>query len=117
MELTPETASVAVAALATVATVASAWIANGARTASRHAHTAADSAKSSADVAAANTGPVSNGFAGMVRDQLGQILEVATEARDQATSANDKIDRHLEAHANAAPTVPVVPYLIREARQ
>jgi hypothetical protein len=111
-------AAVVVAALSAVATIASAWIANGARTASKRAHHAADNAKSAADVAAANTKPVSNGFAGMVRDQLGAILEVATEARDQATSANDKIDRHLEAHANALPTapVPVHPYLIREAR-
>src|SRR5437868_1199499 len=98
--MTPETAAVAVAAVGAAATVGSAWVANRARLASKDAHSAAQNAETAADQAAANAAPVSNGFAGMVRDNLAEILRVATEARDAATEASDKIDRHLEAHAN-----------------
>lgn len=40
-------------------------------------------------------------FAEEVRAGLGEILTVATEARDEARVAHELIDEHLQAHANA----------------
>ena len=99
--MSAETAAVIVATLTSLGTVLAAYIAHGARRAAHGAHAAAKDAGQAADKAAANTAPVSNGFAGMVRDNLTEILAVATEARDVATRTEDKVDRHLEAHANA----------------
>lgn len=110
MELTPETASVVVSAITACGVIVAAWLANGARQAS---HRSAKAARQAAD----NAAPVSNGFAGMVRDNLEQILEVATEARDQATMANEKVDRHLEAHANAQLQAQPVLAPVRQVRQ
>lgn len=110
--MSAETAAVVVAAMTTLGTVLAAYIAHGARRAAHGAHDASRTAAHAADRAAANTAPVSNGFAGMVRDNLTEILAVATEARDVATRTEDKVDRHLEAHANAhlqaVPTVATV---------
>lgn len=85
--MTPEVASIIVAFLGLVGTTVAAWLAAGARSQARQAKH--------------NAKPVADGFAGEVRDRLGEILVVATEARDEATRAHDKIDEHLAAHANA----------------
>lgn len=61
----------------------------------------AKGARHHAQCAADNSHPVSNGFVGEVRRSLSDILTMATEARDAATRAEDKVDRHIEAHANA----------------
>ena len=68
-----------------------------AKHANRHAETAAENSK-----------PVSNGFTAKVEKGMADILAMATDARDTASRAEDmalrtdeKMDRHLEAHANA----------------
>lgn len=70
-------------------------------------------ARKQATHAAENTRPVANGFAAEVTGHLEAILLMATEARDAATRADDKIDRHLEAHANAQ--VIAHPHTIRRS--
>lgn len=100
--MNPETAQVIVAAITALGVVVSAWLAHGARQeakgASRHAEQAADYGR-----------PTGNGFAGDVRQQLGEIATIASDGRDAALRAEDKanqahdaIHRHLEAHANGA---------------
>lgn len=92
--MTPEVASIVVAFLGLVGTTAAAYLAAGARSQAREARR--------------DVKPVADGFADEVRERLGEILvvatdarDVATEARDEAAKAHDKIDEHLAAHANA----------------
>lgn len=77
------------------------WQSWTARREAKRAKEAAAGAGAHAETAARNAAPVSNGFAAEVTRQLGEILVTATEGRDAAVRAEDKIDRHLEAHANA----------------
>lgn len=96
------------------ASVYNGWQTVQAKREAKHARTEACEAKSHASDAADNSRPVSNGFTAEVRTGLADILAIATEARDLATSASshaeracqlgeenrDAHTRHLEAHAN-----------------
>lgn len=90
-----------------IAGVFTGWQSVQAKREAKHARTNAESANEQSRKAADNSKPVSNGFTAEVRQNLADIFVMATEARDMATSANthaeaasNKIDRHLEAHAN-----------------
>lgn len=101
-----------------IAGVFNGWQSVQANRNARHARTHAECANEQATKAADNSKPVSNGFTAEVRKSLADIFLMATEARDMATSANshaeaasNKVDRHLEAHANGQAL-----QLVRDAR-
>lgn len=88
----------------------------------RRGNAATAVAAEAAQAAASNSEPVGNGFTASVNRQLGEILAMSTEARDEATKAREVAEQakalivdHLAAHANgAAPVIPLRP--AREAR-
>lgn len=102
--MTPET--ITLAASGAGIAVASAYNAWQSVMAKREAR----AARAHAQEAAEHSLPVSNGFTRRTAESLDAILSMATEARDAATRAEGKVDRHLEAHANSqlAPALQAV---------
>lgn len=90
------------ATIAAVSGFKSAKSSRGAKAAAESASDHAETAASNAETAATNAQPVSNGFAAGVRADLAAILAMSTEARDAASRAEDKIDRHIADHARAS---------------
>lgn len=103
----PNTAYVLGAAIAAIPATIAAWYARGASSKAHDARKEARHASSQATKAADNAQPVSNGFADGVRQQLSEILVIATEGRDAAIRAEGKVDRHIEAHANGHIAAPL----------
>lgn len=109
--MTPELANVVVAALTLLGVLVTGYWAKGAKSEATTAKHQAKSANNNAEKAMEYGKPTGNGFAKEVRDGLGDILAIATEARNEATLARELAEqnrdahhRHLEAHANGAAT-------------
>ena len=82
-----------VAGITALATLGVGWLAHGAR---KFGKQAAEDAACAVENTNGADEPMQE-----IRATLGEILVTATEARDEATKAHEKIDEHLAAHANA----------------